>query len=200
MRIKPNMTTETAKVAGRIPRPFLRSWERIRMSIRAPPTSGLIRKFQSNSEDTKMSKFKPNYKAQYPGITDEMLDVLKKSDRKMEYMERDLKYERYLVDQENESITLIKNREDSFDRLFENNYEFADTTENVEDTVIHNLMAEKLHRCLHELTDDEQSLINALYFCSFSERQYAEMIGISQKAVNKRKAKILSKLCKLLNS
>ena len=41
-------------------------------------------------------------------------------------------------------------------------------------------------------------LIRALYFEELTEREYAKQINISQKAVNKRRHKILSKLRTLM--
>jgi len=38
------------------------------------------------------------YRRKYPGVSDEIIDVLKKSDRKMEYQEYDLKVDQYKVD------------------------------------------------------------------------------------------------------
>ena len=45
-----------------------------------------------------------------------------------------------------------------------------------------------------ELKADERHLIHALIIEGMTEREYAEEIGLSQKAVNKRKHKILEKL------
>lgn len=64
----------------------------------------------------------------------------------------------------------------------------------VEDVVIAKVMAEKLHRCLVLLPEAEQELLRALYFEGQSERKYAEILGITQKAVNKRRHKALAQL------
>ena len=68
----------------------------------------------------------------------------------------------------------------------------------VEDVVVDKLIAEKLHRCLNQLTSTEQELIHALFFRGISERQYAEMTGIPQKTINDRRHRILVKLKKLM--
>ncbi len=48
------------------------------------------------------------------------------------------------------------------------------------------------------LSKAEQALIYALYYEQKSERDYAETFGISQKAVNKRRHKVLEKLRDLM--
>ena len=68
----------------------------------------------------------------------------------------------------------------------------------IEDIVVEKLMVENLHCCIKLLDQAEQELINALFFQCLSEREYAKLIGISQKGINKRRTKILSKLRKLM--
>ena len=68
----------------------------------------------------------------------------------------------------------------------------------VEDMVLDNLRREKLLRCLFQLTETEQSLIHALFYEEKTEREYAETLGISQNAVNKRRHKVLDKLRRLM--
>ena len=66
--------------------------------------------------------------------------------------------------------------------------------ESVEDTAIGNGLLQELHQCLSQLPLEEQKLIHALYFQELTEREYARQIKLSQKAVNKRRHKILRKL------
>ncbi len=68
------------------------------------------------------------------------------------------------------------------------------TTPSVEDMVEGKMLAEQLHRCLALLPEAEQKLLHALYFEGQSERKYAETVGITQKAVNKRRHKALARL------
>ncbi len=68
----------------------------------------------------------------------------------------------------------------------------------VEDIAITNVMLDKLRLCLPLLSKSDQELIYALFYCGLSEREYAEILGISQKAVNKRRHKMLCKLRKLI--
>ena len=48
------------------------------------------------------------------------------------------------------------------------------------------------------LTKEEWSLVYALYYEEKTEREYADNLGISQKAVNKRRHKVLDKLRHLM--
>lgn len=68
----------------------------------------------------------------------------------------------------------------------------------VEDVVLGRLRLEKLRLCLPMLTKKEWLLVHALYYEQKTEREYAEILGISQKAVNKRRHKVLDKLRRLM--
>ena len=48
------------------------------------------------------------------------------------------------------------------------------------------------------LTKADWSLVYALYYEEQTEREYADTLGISQKAVNKRRHKVLAKLRRLI--
>jgi len=47
-----------------------------------------------------MAKFekRTNYREKYPDLSDEMIEVMQQSDRKMEYQQYDLKADRYRID------------------------------------------------------------------------------------------------------
>lgn len=64
----------------------------------------------------------------------------------------------------------------------------------VECDAITKVMVKKLRHTLMQLTDEELKLIDSLYYQEQSERQYAAVLGISQKGVNKRRRKVLDKL------
>jgi len=91
-------------------------------------------------------------------------------------------------------------REDSLDRLIDAGEQFAAVQKSVEDTVIDRLMAEDLHKAMDKLPASDRALINALYFRGLTERQTAVVFGLSQKAINKRKVKILMLLKRILEN
>ena len=70
----------------------------------------------------------------------------------------------------------------------------------VEDIVIDKMSREKLRLCLSQLTKSEWSLIYALFYEQKTERECAEILDISQNAVNKRRQKILVKLRHLIEA
>ena len=132
---------------------------------------------------------------QYIEVTDAVYDACMKGDRKIRYFENDLKTERVLMDTDGHIKQIIPSREDSLDRLMDDNAEqFTDHHESVEDMVLRKISAEKLYQALTELSEKERELIVALFFKEKTERELAAVLGISQPAVHKQKNKILKKL------
>jgi len=147
-----------------------------------------------------MAKFerKTNYREKYPGLSDEIIEVLVKSDRKMEYQQYDLKVERYRIDYNKGTVTYIPSREDSFDRLLEENRQFASGAEGVEDAAVKAVMIEKMLNCLKLLDPEEQELITELFFKDKSEYQLSAETGIPRMTLHDRKVRILGKLKKFM--
>ena len=143
-------------------------------------------------------KKKTDYRKKYPELSDEIINVLEQSDRKMEYQQYDLKTERFRIHYTEQTVICIPSREDSYDRLMEEDRQFAADDENVEDTAVKTLMIEKMLDCLKLLTPEERLLITGLFFNGKSERQLAKQTGVPQKTINDRKNKILGKLKKLM--
>ena len=114
----------------------------------------------------------------------------------MQYQEYDLKTEQTVISQEDQTITTIPSREDSLERLAEQEVQFAGEAESVEETVLWKLQYEQLHKALSLLPDDERELIDRLFFQGQTEREAAECMGIYRNAVHKRKNRILKKLKK----
>ena len=132
---------------------------------------------------------------QYIEVADVVYDAYMKGDRKIRYFENDLKTERVLMDTDGHIKQIIPSREDSLDRLMDDNAEqFTDHHESVEDMVLRKISAEKLYQALTELSEKERELIVALFFEEKTERELAIVLGISQPAVHKQKNKILKKL------
>ena len=61
----------------------------------------------------------PDFKKIYPEASEEVIAVLKTTERKMQYQEYDLKAERTIIDKEKQTVTVIPSREDSYERLLE---------------------------------------------------------------------------------
>ncbi|GLC80734.1 sigma-70 family RNA polymerase sigma factor [Lacrimispora brassicae] len=147
-----------------------------------------------------MAKFRKrtNYRKKYPDLSNEVIEVLEKSDRKMEYQQYDLKVERCQIDGTNQSVTYIPSREDSYERLIEGNRQFAADQESVEDAAVNALLIEKMLSSLKLLTPQEQELITELFFVGKSEHQLAAETGIPRMTIHNRKRRILAHLKKLM--
>lgn len=145
-------------------------------------------------------KYRPDYAALYPDvkISGDVLDALKTSDYKIEYMEHDLKRERFVVDEELCAAIFLPSREDSLERLLDADMQFRDESASPEELVIETLYIQELccelHRCLALLDSDEQALIHALFYDGLTEREYAKEIHRSKTAIHARKVNALDKL------
>ena len=147
-----------------------------------------------------MSKYqkRTDYHAKYPGVSKEIIEVLEKSDREMEYLQYDIKVERRRIDSVSGTVTYLPSREDSYERLLEENKQFIAAGEGVDDAAIKTVMIEKMLTCLKQLSMEEQKLITALFFKGKSEHQVSRETGIAQRTIHDRKIKILAKLKKLM--
>ena len=140
----------------------------------------------------------PDFRKMYPEASEEVIAVLRTSERKMQYQEYDLKSEQTIIDQENQTVTIIPSREDSFERLVEQSVQFREETLSLDEWIIRRLEIEQLHKALNVLSDDERYLIIQLYFEERTEREVAEELGVYHNAVHKQKIRILAKLRKIL--
>lgn len=134
-------------------------------------------------------------------VSDEVYEIYRKSARKAHYFTRELKHWRIKVDAENESVLYLPAREDSLDRLIDdNNQQFSDESVSVEDVACYQLLRKALYSALTQLSKEEQMFINSLFFEGLTEEELGVRLGITQQAVNKRKLKILKKLRILLKT
>ena len=91
--------------------------------------------------------------------------------------------------------SLIGNQNDSY----ENFDEYLQLASDTEEEVFANLQLDALRIAMSELDINELKLIRTLYLYGMNERKCACVYGVSQKNINKKKRKILSKLNKLIN-
>ena len=78
----------------------------------------------------------------------------------------------------------------------EGNKEIKDASINLEEQILTQTDKETLYRALSKLNSDEQSLIYNLYLSGkhMTQKQYADILGVSENAVRKRVAKLRIKL------
>ena len=68
----------------------------------------------------------------------------------------------------------------------------------MEETAVRAVVLEKLNEALHTLTEEETSIIQALFYQEISEAELAKKLGIARTTLQSRKYKILEKLKKML--
>ena len=76
----------------------------------------------------------------------------------------------------------------------------ADEAADIAETVVNAVMVDRMKAALSLLSDSEHALIQAIFFEELSEREVGLRSGLTQSVVNKRKAKILAKLKKIMES
>ena len=142
----------------------------------------------------------PNYRKMYPAASEEVIAVLRQSERRLQYLEYDLKVERFVLDETKQVAFFIPGREDSLERLMDADAQFVDEETNVEELAIKSVMIAKLKESLGLVSADELEMIHALFYQGLTEREFAKNVGIPQKTINDRKARILRKLKKNLEN
>lgn len=159
------------------------------------------RKYEGDHLMPRYNRYYPNYEQIYSSVEvkPEVMRVLRSSDRKMRYMEQQLKASRFVVDQKSGIAQFFPGRESSLEYMAEENHQpFVDERPGPEEQFLHSERLRQLWITLEGLTDAERKLIHALYFEQMSERQFSQIVGVSQQAINYRKRKILSKLRRVL--
>lgn len=141
----------------------------------------------------------PDFRKLYPEASEEVIAVLRMTERKMQYQEYDLKTERTVIDQKTQTVRVIPSREDSYERLLEQEVQFEGENQ-TEESVIRNMQLEQLYKALSLLSEDEQYLIRQLFFEERTERDLAKELKIYHNAVHKRKNCILKKLKNILEN
>lgn len=147
------------------------------------------------------NKYHINYEKLYPGIEipPEVLSVLRKGDRKEEYQEVDLKQERFVYDPETKTAHFIPGREDSYERLVEDEKrQFSNEDPTPEEHLMRSIENELLRQAVALLKEDERQLILLRFWQECSQSQVAELLGLSQQAVSYRERNILGKIKKFL--
>lgn len=74
----------------------------------------------------------------------------------------------------------------------------VDESEDIAEQATLNVMSDKLRFVMSTLTEEENELVQALFYRELSEREWSRITGIPQKTINYRKRRILAKLKKLL--
>ena len=92
----------------------------------------------------------PDFRKMYPEASEEVIAVLRTTERKMQYQEYDLKTEHTVVDQESQTVCVIPSREDSYEQLLEQSAQFQEDADSVEEVVWKKLQHEHLQEALSD--------------------------------------------------
>ena len=120
-------------------------------------------------------------------VSEQVYRVYQHYERKEEYFSYDLKVEKF----QKETASFLPSREDSYERLLEQDKQFAASAQPVEEQAVSSVWLEGLLECLSE---DERIILHKLYFEDKSERIVSMELGISKTALHQRKVKLLQKL------
>jgi RNA polymerase sigma factor (sigma-70 family) len=127
-------------------------------------------------------------------VNGQLVSVTEKVYREYYKMER---RERYLEERDAAHGTVLYSDMDTDEILGEETIPDMEAA-SVEDIAIHRIMAAVLRDALEMLSDEEKALITIMYFFNggkgMTQREAAEILGISQPAVKKRHDKIIMKL------
>lgn len=120
-------------------------------------------------------------------VSEQVYRVYQHYERKEEYFSYDLKVEKF----QKETASFLPSREDSYERLLEQDKQFAASAQPVEEQAVSSVWLEGLLECLSE---NERIILHKLYFEDKSERIVSMELGISKTALHQRKVKLLQKL------
>ena len=155
-------------------------------------------------------KDKNNTSAGYVQITEDELQAYKKNSEGKVFlinlghsiMEVDeIAYHDFYKEENREDYRqklAIKNNVVSMESLISGEFNecnlVVDTSEPLDEKVMREMMIEKLPEAISTLTDEENELIQQIYFNHISERELAGVYGVSRTAIQKRRNKILLKM------
>ena len=91
---------------------------------------------------------------------------------------------------ETQMSSLIGGENEGYERF----HEFIDYDNTPENQAIEEMVRQSLRNILDLLPPKDYELIYELYFKNRSEKEYAQMLGVSQQAIHMRKKRILKKI------
>ena len=144
---------------------------------------------------------KPYIEGKKIPVSEEIYRAYYQFARKERYFSEDLKREKLFYDSERKIAVLLPGREDSYERLLEQNEQFSDpASETPEDAAIKADLLDRLERALNTLSDDERMIIRELFYLEKTERQASASLHIPLSTFHGRKRMILKKLRTLIEN
>ncbi|QCH27826.1 sigma factor-like helix-turn-helix DNA-binding protein [Clostridium tyrobutyricum] len=128
-------------------------------------------------------------------VSEEIYKEYYKMDRHARYIEKDVKVGGSKIDPTTGAVKYQPSKEDSIERLMDQGSDFADD-QDVEDIVCDRAMLFILQKAMSELNNEEQKIIEDLYYNKLTVRQAAQKGNVSHVTIIKRHKKVLTKLKK----
>lgn len=145
-------------------------------------------------EGKEEKKFYLHIGGQNVEVSEEIYRVYKSSEEKERYFMKRLKKGRFVADPEGRGSVYIPGREKSFEKLLDEEWEFADPGEGTEDRVVKAFLLEELEAALATLSGEERMLVEELFYLEKTEREVCDALHMAKTTLNRRKQAILKKL------
>ena len=143
---------------------------------------------------------KPLYfEKMYPEASGEVIACLKKTQRKMQHMEYDIKVPRTYVSRRTGKMVTLPQLEVSMEFYLDAGFVCRDEMIDIEKDYLNKSVRKSLYEALDCLSAEDLYLIVQLFFRGRSEQALAQELQVYQNAVHKRKKRILRDLKKALN-
>jgi RNA polymerase sigma factor (sigma-70 family) len=128
-------------------------------------------------------------------VSEEIYKEYYKMERRARYLEEDIKVGSTKIDEKTGEEVFVPSKEDSIQRLGELGVDFQEESL-VEDVICDKAMLLILQEAMRALDDEEQELVQDIYYKKLTTREVAEKKNISQPAVVKRHKKVIEKIKK----
>lgn len=133
-------------------------------------------------------------------VTEEVYREYYRAEDKERYFMGKLKKGRTIINPVTQEEEYIPSREQSYEHLIEQDFQFPDSGASVEDIIVRAELRAKLQAVLQELSNEEMELVEELFYRGKTEREAARRFAVSQNTIHYRKNKVLHKLRKLLEN
>lgn len=129
-------------------------------------------------------------------VTDEIYQAYHENDRFERYCNHDRKTGRFYTDIKNEKVIYVESKEDSIERLSEDEGVSFTGADSAEDEFFEAFAMRQLMQAVSLLDEEERALIERRYIQRKTFRDISSDLGISHTAVQKRHNTIIKKLQK----
>ena len=146
------------------------------------------------------NRYYPDYEQIYSGveIQPEVMRVLRASDRKMRYMERGIKTERVTEDPATHAVTVLPQREDSLERLIEEDRKQFASADDLEEQVLFRERIDLIRKAVRKLKENYRRILYYRYWKDLTQEEIAQKLSMTQQGVSYLERKALLQLRAML--